>query len=296
MALPFYIEHGNRSHLLLAGREIAKRQRGLDTLRQSIRTDREDSFSEGGVVPGFPHMRLKEVVSRQDGPGWIHEMNAEGLRRGPHKLESSSLAQPEEGWDEGPQTWLTIRPDDFAIGAVHPDHPNIWCVGKPTIEDINGHVWRVSCDYKGIILDGDSNPKPGKLKVTVNGQAVNTSGNVTLGHYTPEIFTDENGVFDGWTTARKGSFDTSKVNIVWTALSLTPPPTERVGMQKTPPRVPVTVSSIFDNNAWYSSSGFTYNYPAGWKLASVQADQVLDKSVWLYTLTFEYNPIAVPIL
>lgn len=296
MALPYYIEHGNATFLELPGIEIAKRQRGLDTLRRSIRTDREDSFGDGGGIPGFPHMRIKEIMSRQDGPGWVHELTGEGLRTGPHKLESSSLAQPEEGWDEGPQTWLTVKPDAFAIGSVHPDHPNLWCVGLSNKEDINGHVWRVACDYKGIILDGDGNPKPGKMKVTVNGQSVNTTTAIALGHTTPEIITDEDGVWNGWTDNRKTSFDTSKINLVWTALSLTPPPTERVGLQKSPPRVPITAYSIFDEDDWWSVSGFTYNYPPGWKLAGVQADQVLDKDVWLYTLTFEYNPLAVPIL
>ena len=294
MSIPYYIEHGNRTYLELPGLEISKRARALDSLRRSIRTDAEDTFRDGGALPGFPHMRLKEVVSRKDGPGWMHEISAEGLRNGSNKLESSSLAQPEEGWDEGPQTWLTVQPDAFIVGSEHPDIPTLWLASLDSKEDLNGHVWRVSANYKGYIPDSDGNIKPDKWKITVNGQTITTSGTLYLGHATPEIFTDENGVYNGWTDARKATFDTSAVNIIRTVLSATPPPTDRVGLSLTPDRIPA-IFSIFDLPTWFAA-GFTYNYPAGWKLAGVQSDQVLDKAAYLYTLTYEYQSAAIPTL
>ena len=166
MSIPYYIEHGNKTYLELPGLEISKRARALDSLRRSIRTDAEDTFRDGGALPGFPHMRLKEVVSRKDGPGWLHEISAEGLRNGSNKLESSSLAQPEEGWDEGPQTWLTVQPDAFLVGSPHPEIPTLWCVSLDNKEDLNGHVWRVSANYKGYIPDASGNIKPDKEKST----------------------------------------------------------------------------------------------------------------------------------
>lgn len=294
MSVPFYIEHGKTKFLELPGLEIAKRQRSLDSIRRTIRTDSEDTFREGGTLQGFPHMRLKEVVSKQDGPGWMHELLAEGLRRGPHKLESSSLSQPEEGFDSGPQTWLTTKPDDFAIGLVHPDIASLWCVGIENKENLNGHVWRVTPDYKGYIPDALGNPKPATWKVTVNGQNMSTSAAVNLGHATPEIFTAEDGVTWNGFTGQKAAFDVSKVNLVETLISTTPPRTDRVGMSLTPAYIPA-ISNIFDSPAWFAV-GFTYNYPAGWKLAGVQSQRVLDKEIYLYTNTYEYNPVAVPTL
>lgn len=293
MSVPYYIEHGKSKYLELPGLEVAKRQRSLDSLRRSIRTDREDTFREGGALPGFPHMRLKEVVSKQDGPGWMHELSAEGLRRGPHKLESSSLQQPEEGWDAGPQTWLTVDPAAFQIGLVHPEIPTVWCVGIESKEDLNGHVWRVTPSYKGIILDGSGDPKPATWKVTVNGRNISTSAGITLGSVTPEVFTDEDGVWNGWATSLKASLDVSQINLVKTVVSTTPPPTTRVGLSLTPEYVPA-MANIFDDLRW-SAASFTYNYPAGWKLAGVQSERVLDKELYLYTLTYEYNPVRIPI-
>jgi hypothetical protein len=204
------------------------------------------------------------------------------------------LAQPEEGWDEGPQTWLTVQPDAFVVGSQHPEIPTLWLVSLDQKEDLNGHVWRVSANYKGYIRNASGDIKPDKWKITVNGQTINTSGTINLGHLTPEIFTDENGVFNGWADYRKTSFDTSAVNVIRTVLSDTPPPTERVGLALTPDRVP-EIFSIFDIPTWWGA-GFTYNYPAGWKLAGVQSDQVLDKAAYLYTLTYEYQPATVPTL
>ncbi len=268
----------------------------LDSLSQSWQTDREDTFGNGGPMPGYPFMDIDECETLIEIPGhaYEHRLRGTGLLKPGHKLESSSIKQPEEGWDEIPEVWLTTDPSAFVVGTAHPKHPNVYLVSIEDREQVTSRVTRMSCNYKGIVLDSEGNIKPGKLKITVNGQSVNTSSAIFLGHYTPEVFTDESGAWNGWTDSRKTSFDTSKTNLIWTALSTTPPPTERVGLQKDPPRVPITPYSIFDEDLWISSA-FTWNYPAGWKLASVQADQCLDKSVWLYTLTFEYNPKTEPV-
>ena len=294
MSVPYYIEHGNARYLELPTLEVTKRSRALDSLRRTIRTDAEDTFRDGGALPAFPHMRIKECVSKKDGPGWLHDITAEGLRSGRDKLESSSLTSPAEGWDEGPQVWLTSDPDAFTIGSVHPTQPNLWLVSLDTKEDLNGHIWRVTCTYRGIILDGSGNPKPATWKVTVNGQNISTSGGVTLGSVSPQTFTDEDGNWNGWATSRKGSFDVSKVNLVKTELSTTAPRTDRVGMTLTPEYIPA-IYNIFDDTRWFAT-GFTYNYPAGWKLSGVQSERVLSKELYLYTYTYEYNPIFIPTL
>ena len=142
------------------------------------------------------------------------------------------------------------------------------------------------------VANGD--PKPATWKVTVNGQNISTTGGVTLGSVTPEIFTDEAGVWNGWGTSRKGSFDISKVNLVKTMLSTIAPRTDRVGLTLTPEYIP-SIFNIFDDTRWFAA-GFTYNYPAGWKLAGVQSERVLDKELYLYTYTYEYNPVFIPTL
>lgn len=268
----------------------------LDSITMRWQTDREDSFDRGGAMPGYPLIEIEECSTKEDIPGesYNHTLRGKGLLRPGSKLESSSIKQPEEGWDEGPQTWITSNPDAFQIGIVHPTVPTLWCVGIDDKEKVTEKVTRISASYKGIILDGDGNPKPATWKVTVNGENISTSGTVTLGHVAtlPEIFTDENGVWNGWLTARKASFDISKVNLVKTMLSTTPPPTMRVGMSLTPEYVPAIYSMFNDDE--FIAAGWTYNYPIGWKLAGIQSERVLDKELYLCTLTYEYNPIATP--
>ena len=291
------IFHGLKT-FQLDGKERTSSPRKLDTLNLKWQTDREDTFDRGGPMPGYPLIEIEECVTKEEIPGmaYEHTLRGKGLLRPGHKLESSSLKQPQEGWDEGPQTWLTTNPDAFQIGLVHPEVSTLWCVGLDDKEQVTAKVWRVTPSYKGIILDAHGDPKPATWKVTVNGQNINTSGGVILGTYTPEIFFNEFGDWDGWASpARKASFDVSKINLVKTMLSTTPPPTDRVGLSLTPEYVPA-MYHIFDDDRWQQLANFTFNYPQGFKLAGVQSERVLDKELYLYTLTYEYNPVFTPTL
>ena len=275
----------------ITGRKITSSPRKLDTASVSWQTDREDAFARGGPLPGYPFMSILECETLVEIPGhaYQHNLRGEGLLRPGHRLESSSLKQPEEGWDEGPQTWLTTDPSAFSIGTVHPDIPTLWCVGIDSKDQVTDRVWRVSPSYRGIIPLADGNPKPGKWKGTVNGETRQAGSLALIG----TTFVDENGTYNGWSTARDSTLDTSKVAVTHSLLSFTAPPTDKVGRPLTPARVPL-LDNIFETTSWYSSAGFTWNWPPGWKLSGVQWDQILDKEIYLYTLTHEYVPKAEP--
>ena len=278
----------------ITGRKITSSPRKLDTASVSWQTDREDAFARGGPLPGYPFMSIVECETLVEIPGhaYQHNLRGEGLLRPGHRLESSSLKQPEEGWDEGPQTWLTTDPSAFAIGNVHPDIATLWCVGIDSKDQITDRVWRVSPSYRGIIPDASGNPKPGKWKGTVNGETTATSSTISLGVAATWV-RDENGVFNGWEDQRKAELDSSTVSVIHTLLSFTKPPTDKVGLSYTPARVPL-MFNIYDQAGWYSSAGFTWNWPPGWKLSGVQWDQILDKDIYLYTLTHTYVPKFKP--
>ena len=280
----------------LDGKERTASPRKLDTLTLKWQTDSEDSFANGGSMPGYPLMEIEECVTKEEIPGmaYEHTLRGKGLLQPGHKLESNGIKQPQEGWDEGPQVWLTTSPEAFQIGLVHPSIPTLWCVGMDDKDQVTSKVWRVTPSYKGIILDDSGDPKPATWKVTVNGQNISTSSGVILGPATPEIFFDEDGVWNGWATSQKASFDVSKVNLIKTVLSTTPPPTERTGLSLTPEYIP-EIYNIFDDPSWVAS-GFTWNYPAGWKCAGIQSDRILNKELYLSTITYEYNPAYVPTL
>ena len=302
MSVPFYIEHGNKKLLHLPGLEISKRQRSLDSMRRTIRTDSEDTFREGGTLPGFPHMRLKEVVSREDGPGWLHELSAEGLRRGMDKLEDNRILQPAEGWDEGPQTWLTIRPEAWQAGRVHPVYPSLWMTEGGTKEDLNGHVWRVSAPFKGIIPQENGLPKARKRRITVGNQVVNSSTTLALtnglkdGKPWPFVAT-VNGVTagTGWSDQRFTNLDSSRVQVADTFITFEAPPTDQLPGHLTPENAP-PVKDIFDL-PWYSSAGFSFNWPWAWSLKSISSEPLmfgLEGTPYLTTIVTEYVPRAQP--
>lgn len=278
--------------------KVVSSPRKLDTVQQAFQSDVRDAFTRARAFPGFPLIEIEECETIEEIPGlaYEHRLRGSGLLNPGHKLESSEIKQPEEGWDEGPETWLTTKPEAFVVGSAHPNHPNLYLTAIESKERVTSKVSRIQCAWKGIVLDADGQIKPERWKGTVNGQTINTSGTVFFGHSTPEIFVDENGVYNGWTDGRKAKFDVSQLNLIVTRLSTTPPPTERLGMQLTPGHIPVEVYSVFDEAAWTGGAGLTWNYPAGWRLAGVQFDQVLTKPCFLYTLTFAYAAKAEPIL
>lgn len=295
MTPPNVILYGERNFPVTLPK-VTSSPRKLDSVQQTFQSDRADAFTRARAFPGFPLIEIEECETIEEIPGmaYEHRLRGSGLLNPGHKLESSEIKQPEEGWDEGPETWLTTRPQDFVVGAAHPEHPNLYLTAIESKERVTSKVSRLQCAWKGIVLDAEGQIKPERWKGTVNGQTVTTSAGVILS--TPGLFLDENGAFNGWYDSRKAKFDTSQLILTVTRLSTTPPPTQKLGMQLTPGHIPVTVYSIFDDPSWFSSAGFVYNYPAGWRLAGVQFDQVLTKACFLYTLTYAYAPKSEPIL
>lgn len=275
-----------------AGKKVTASARKLDTLSVTWQSDREDTFRNGGQIPGYSFMDIEECETLEEIPNlaYEHRLRGIGLLKPGHKLESNSLNQPEEGWDEGPQTWLTTAPDSFAIGNAHPQIPTLWCVGMSEKEQVTSRVWRVSPSYKGIIPIAGST-KPEKWRGTLNGQTVSTGSAITF--YGQPWIVNESGSFNGWATPSKGEFDASQVTVICSKLSFTPPPTDRVGRSYTPARVPL-MDNIYEEAGWVSAAGFTLAWPAGWRLSGVQWDQILDKSIYLYTLSWSYVPRFKP--
>ncbi len=276
-----YIEHGQRI-LEIEPEDLVIRPYGLDSAVQVWQTDREYTFHHGGAPPRRPNMRIKEVQTKPDGPVFIHRLQCDGLARSADKIEANRIRQPEEGWDEGPMDILTTRPEQFSQGAIAPGFANMWIVGIEK-EDLNGHIWRVSLDCKGLLA-----PKARKRRITVNNQPVNASTTLSI---TGSTFTDEQGVFTGWADQRYTNLDSSRIVVVDTFLSSDPPPTDKLPGHLTPANAPA-VKDIFAI-PWYSSAGFTFNWPWGWSLKGIQSEQLLDKPLWLTSITTEYVPKAV---
>lgn len=284
MIQPQVIIHGLRDFVLEPDK-LVTRPRGLDQLTRVVQSSRRDAFSNDSRISGYPFMRIKEVetTTEVEGEAYVHRIQAEGLAAGTTKLERSGIRQPEEGWDEGPLEYITADPDRFVVGDLVEGYDSLWIVAKES-EAINDAVFRVSLSTKGILA-----AKARKRRITVNNQPVSSSTTLALDN--AMTFKNEAGVFSGWTDQRHTALDASRVVVVDTLLTTSPPPTDKLPGHLTPENAP-PVLDIFALS-WWSTAGFTFNWPWGWSLKGINSEQLLDKSLWVTTITTEYVPRAV---
>lgn len=272
---------------------VTSRPRGLDTFVQNHQTDREDSFEAGGACPEYPNMRMKEVETTPEIPGFAysHRVSYEGLKKPTDKIESNGIKTPAEGWDSGPMEFLTIHPAAYEIGKQHPTIPTLWCTDCDK-DDLNGHVWRVSAEFRGFVPLAGGGIKSRKRRITANIGTKTFSAQASLGYVpgsdpprTP--FVAEDGTtFTGWEDIRWTNLDVSRVVVVDTFLSTDPPPTDKMPGHMTPADAP-PVKDLLDDD-WVFVDDIFWNWPWGWKIAGLQSEQLLDKAIWLHTITYEH--------
>lgn len=292
---PPVILHGATDFLVSA--KPVFRPRGLDSLTLEYVTSRRDRFFNGGAPPGYPHMRIKEVEPTEIEPGLVYDqrLTCEGLLKPDDKTESKGLRQPESGWDEGPMTILTLNPDVYQIGMQHPTIDTLWAVAIDEKDEVQEGIWRVRPLYKGIVpVNGV--PKGRKRTITNNAGSQRFGVDAILGYdpghtFTP--FVDEAGTFSGWETAKPTTMDTGRVVVVDTFLTTTAPPTDKIPGNLTPANAPV-INDIFGYSWMTFEGGVTYNWPWGWVLKGIQSEQLLDKDLWLTSLTTEFVPKFSP--
>lgn len=287
-------EYGTAEMLL--EEEPVFRPNGLDGLRMVYQTRSMTSFERGGAPPGYPGLRIKEDAPKRDGPVWIHNLLCEGLIDGRDRVEEDRVRIPDEGFDEGPMTWLTTRPEQYARGMVHPTIPTLWLIDSERERIQRGHVYRVSGQFKGIV-EVAGLPKSRKRRITVGNQVISSSRGMVLTGISPDHlpFVDENGDWTGWLDARYTALDSSRVQVSDSFITFDAPPTDGLPGHLTPENAP-PVKDIF-GYAWYTPANFTWNWPWGWTLKSISSEPLLYGLVgtpYLTTIVTEYVPRAVP--
>lgn len=297
-SLPAIIQHGRRDF----PRDLPKltlRPNGLDTATQQWLCSNPAAFSRGGQFPGLPNIYITESEPALEPTGLSSEirLRGEGLYDGQDREEDNEITVSDEGWDSGPMTWLTLHPENYQRGAVHPHHSTLWLldVQKKRIagpRNGTGGVWRVTGDHKGILLQDNGLPKGRKRRITVGNQVVSSSAGMALVGTT---FVDENGTYTGWADSRSTALDSSRVQVADTFLTWDAPPTDDLPGHLTPDNAP-PVKDLFAL-PWYSSSGFTWNWPWGWTLKSINSEPLiygLTGTPYLTTIITEYVPKAIP--
>lgn len=279
--------------------KITLRPNGLDTVTQLWQNRNPLIFARGGRFPGLSNFFITESEPTIEIEGRANEIRVrgEGLADGQDREEDNEIAVTDEGWDSGPMTWLTLNPGNYKRGSVHPHYPTLWLldVQKKRVAGPRSSpqgLWRVSGDHKGIIPQDGGLPKARKRRITVGNQVLSSSNPMTLGGTT---FTNESGTYTGWGDARFTALDSSRVQVSDTMITWNAPPTDQLPGHLTPDNAPA-VLDIF-GLPWYSSSGFTWNWPWGWVLKSISSEPLLygvSGVPYLTTIVTEFVPKAVP--
>lgn len=259
----------------LAPDKEVKRSSGLDAVLQYWQTDRRDSFAKDSPAPDYPNMRVKECETEEEIPGraYTHRLQCEGLLLPEDKIESAKIRQPEEGFDEGPMTTLTVRPDAHVQGMSHPLFPSLVLL-EAEKERVNGAVWRILGTYKGIY-----GTKATKRRYAVNGKEV--KANVAFAIAVPGVGTIGPANF---------VVPRQRVSITERFLRNGLPPTELVGKflegAEIPTDTPPIVISLADLVSDVSSR--RKNFPYGWVIQTMQAERLLEGRLE-HDVTIQYD-------
>lgn len=253
---------------------VVRSETDLDEMSVEWQTPAIDSFPTGGPPPGFTGMRIMRVETEEEVPGraYVHRLQclgvvgSKGQKRTDRQIEENLV-----GFDEASEVYLTRSPSSHARGDGMPGESNMYCVSAIKTE-LRAGFWKVSKRYRGLI-----GTKPYQRQISVNEQVVTTGEPIT------------NSLPGGWTGPQVGSLSLPRIVVTDSYVSTTAPPTGSIPGNSTPPDAP-------DVNASISFSGIplTFNWPDGWKLASLQSEQIPGKSIWLITLVREFVYEAVP--
>lgn len=297
-SLPAIIRHG-RCDFPTDRPKLTLRPNGMDTVTQPWLSSIPQAFARGGRFPGLPNFYITESEPVMEGSGLANEIRVrgEGLGDGEDREEENEVTVTDEGWDQGPMTWLTLNPARFQRGMQHPHIPTLWLLDvqkKRVVGPRNSMegVWRVSGDHKGIVLQENGLPKGRKRRITVGNQVVSSSGTLSLDDVT--VFKNETGVFTGWVDQRSTTLDSSRVQVADTFLTFDAPPTDKLPGHLTPENAPA-VLDIFAI-PWWSTTGFTFNWPWGWSLKSISSEPLIYGVIGtphLTTIVTEYVPRAI---
>lgn len=165
-----------------------------------------------------------------------------------------------------------VQAAEFAPGAVHPDHANMWLVNAE-ITDAYTDWKRVRAIYRGM-----RRVKPYKRIITVNGQSFSASEKISW------------AFDDGWTD-RYGQFDLPKIQCTDLYLTTSALATTTIPYSQTeggsPPNPPSIRSIVLTS---YDADLLTYHWPAGWsRVDESHVDSIPFASVNLKRRVSEYR-------
>lgn len=153
--------------------------------------------------------------------------------------------------------------------------------------------WELDVQLKGLKLEeGDS--KPFKRRINTSGQTVSDDSynGVTLSTqvygFPPVPIGTFNFAPPVLGTPVAAEFDLPQISVTDTMVSTYSPPTRLVPGYWVPENAPAIFILTPD------SSEYTYHCPSGWKVLSVQSEQIPGKPLWLLSITWGYQAAKTP--
>lgn len=178
---------------------------------------------------------------------------------------------------------------EFALGAAHPDLPNMFLSDVSIVDD--------STDWKTADLTyrGMEAAKPYERTITGNVTTSTSRSDATTAiistrwqNYPPVDSTtvDSLGVDPGDDL----EYDQAGLSITDTYLTTTEPDTEKIGAPWTPPNPPdVAVLTLYGPK-------YKYFFPFGWKCDAMPIQKIPGRDVWLVSVTWSYRVLSMPVM
>lgn len=236
------------------------------------------TYSRGDTVPGYGNMRIVDTrIVRVPGTLYDITCNARGLLSGTSRVISRRLTTDAANWDTLAERRMEYSYASVPVfGTPHPNYATMFYMSGGTEESLDlgtGQSEWVQRErtYRGLASPSD---KLVSRKISVNENIVSPQDPIVV------------NLPGGWTSSKKAKVSFPRIVCEDTVLTTTPPPTTSIPGNMTPPNAPqVAVIPI--------SGTLTWNWPHGWKLASLSANELFSGAgVWQQTLNYEFVPEA----
>lgn len=265
------------------------RRNDFDSCFHSIDSLNESFVVPGSSLPDYPTMKAVDVSADQLGDVWLFNSEYKGFKATDElwRLFQSSENSPSEGFDNISLAIATRIPDDpmFARGSLSPltgPHPQMYIMDvSHESTDIPGYT------LLNLQLRGQIGNKPYTRRVNTATQTFSPSA--------PWSAVDQvNGNGDpvyGWASdgAQPAEFTIPRTTLTDSFVTITEPPFNGVPGNVLPENRPLLTEFTF-----WTSGGYRYHWPHGWRRAAISSEQLPGKDVWFVSITYEAQQKILP--
>lgn len=273
-APPQRLIHGSLATPVMTDYRVRRSTRDLDRAQFVMMCDRRGMYNPGGVSPMFPNLRIQDVEERNVAGDVEVTLDCEGLIDTNSKRTDLVWSEDPFGFDVAREERVVVEGSIFTWGAALSGFANMRLLGVGERANLDNRWARRGLEYRGIKKAGLCD-----RRVTVNENIVNPAEPVVV------------GLGGGWADPRPASISLPRVVLMETVKSTVEPATSQIPDGNL--TVPIS-GFAFPSVQTFSLSGtLTYNWPNGWKLASIDSVQLYaGVGIYVNTYTYEYVWLA----